>query len=153
MFLDPLRPPGPACQILRKEKMAKRNKSTTLTRRSGGQPGNWNALKHGYYSKRYSPLELKDLDTVITDGLQDEIALLRVIIRRVFDYANDHEHQDLNTWSGSLNTLGTACTRLSGLLRSNQLLGGGGPEEALEKLAAAFGVAAHDIGFTDPSGN
>jgi hypothetical protein len=133
--------------------MAKRKNPSALARRSGGQHGNWNALKHGYYSKRFSPLELKDLDTVLTEGLADEIALLRVIIRRVFDFANDHDSQTLETWSGSLNTLGAACTRLASLLRTNQMLGGGGPEEALKKLAAAFGVAAHDIGFTDPSGN
>jgi hypothetical protein len=133
--------------------MAKRKSTSSLIRRSGGQPGNWNALKHGYYSKRFNPLELKDLDTVLAEGLTDEIALLRVIIRRVFDFANDHEFQTLETWSGTLNTLGAACTRLSGLLRNNQLIGGGGPEEALEKLAAAFGVAAHDLGYTDPSRN
>jgi hypothetical protein len=133
--------------------MAKKRNSPSPTRQSGAQPGNWNAFKHGYYSRRFNPVELKDLDAVLSDGLVDEIALLRVIIRRVFDFASDHESQSLEQWSGSLNTLGAACTRLATLLRTNQALGGGGPEEAFEKLAAAFGVAAHDIGFTDPSRN
>jgi hypothetical protein len=122
-------------------------------RRSGAQPGNRNALKHGFYAKGFIPLELTDLSTALGDGLTDEISLLRVIIRRVFDFANDHESQSLETWSGSLNTLGAACTRLAGLLRTNQLLGGGGPEEALEKLAQAFGDVAHDLGYSDPSTN
>ena len=133
--------------------MPGRKKSTIPSRKQGAQPGNHNAFKHGFYAKKYFPLELSDLSTALGDGLTDEIALLRVIIRRVFDYANDHESQSLETWSGSLNTLGAACTRLAGLLRTNQILGGGGPEDALEKLAQAFGDVAHDLGYSDPSAN
>lgn len=121
-----------------------------LKRKRGAQPGNSNALRHGFYSPRFNNLELSDLDTALGDGLVDEIALLRVIIRRVFNYANDHTDQDLNTWSQSLNTLGAACTRLAGMLRTNQIIGGGGPDDALEKLAQAFGNVAHELGFSDP---
>jgi len=130
--------------------MTKTNKSLVPARKRGGQPGNRNALKHGFYSPRFADLELSDLDAVFCDGLTDEIALLRVIIRRVFDHANDHEKQNLETWSGSLNTLGAACSRLAGLLRTNKFLGGGGPEDALRELAQAFGFAAHEFGYSDP---
>ncbi len=102
--------------------MASKKKSAASARPSGAQPGNRNAFKHGFYAKQYFPLELSDLSTALGDGLSDEIALLRVIIRRVFDFANDHENQDLNTWSSSLNTLGAACTRLAGLLRTDQVM-------------------------------
>jgi hypothetical protein len=122
-------------------------------RPSGGQPGNRNAFKHGFYAKGCHPLELSDLSTALGEGLTDEIALLRVIIRRVFDFASDHESQTLETWSGSLNTLGAACTRLAGLLRTNQILGGGGPDDMLKELAQAFGVAAHGLGYSDPNTN
>ena len=131
--------------------MPGKKQSPASTRRPGAQPGNRNALKHGFYAKGYIPLELADLDTALGDGLTDEIALLRVIIRRVFDFANDHEAQTLETWSGSLNTLGAACTRLARLLRTNQILGGGGPEDTLRELAQAFGFAAHEFGFSDPN--
>ena len=68
----------------------------TSTRKKPGAPeGNWNAFKHGFYSKRFRPLELSDLDTALGDGLEDEIALLRVIIRRVFECANDEENKIL----------------------------------------------------------
>ena len=120
-------------------------------RRPGAQPGNRNALKHGFYARKMIPLELSDLETALGDGLADEIALLRVIIRRVFDYANDHESQTLETWSGSLNTLGAACTRLAGLLRTDQILGGSSSGNLLEELAQAFGVAAHELGYSDPN--
>ena len=88
-------------------------------RKRGAQPNNTNALKHGFYSHRFNNLELTDLDTTLSEGLTDEIALLRVIIRRVFEYA-DSAAQDLDTWSHALNTLGAASTRLAGLLRTQQ---------------------------------
>jgi hypothetical protein len=131
--------------------MPRKKNSLIPARRSGAQPANHNALKHGFYSPRFADLELSDLNTALGDGLTDEISLLRVIIRRVFDFANDHEFQSLETWSGSLNTLGAACTRLAGLLRTNQILGGGGPEDTLRELAQAFGFAAHELGYSDPN--
>lgn len=132
--------------------MPETRKPAKSARRSAAMLGNRNANKHGFYAKRMAPLELSDLDTALGTGLTDEIALLRVIIRRVFDYANDHDRQDLEQWSFSLNTLGAACTRLAGLLRTDQILGGGkGPENLLNELAQAFGVAAHELGFSDPS--
>ena len=148
---DPLRPPGPACRNRRKEIMPDPKKPAKSARRSAAMLGNRNALKHGFYARKMIPLELSDLDTALGDGLTDEIALLRVIIRRVFDFSNDHESQTLETWSGSLNTLGAACTRLAGLLRTNQILGGGGPEDTLRELAQAFGFAAHEFGYSDPN--
>ena len=126
-------------------------KTLVPARRPGAQPGNRNALKHGFYARKMIPLELSDLETALGDGLADEIALLRVIIRRVFDYANDHESQTLETWSGSLNTLGAACTRLAGLLRTDQILGGSSSGNLLGRARPAFGVASHELGYSDPN--
>jgi len=120
-------------------------------RKSGAQTGNTNALKHGYYSHRFNQLELSDLDIVLSEGLTDEIALLRVIIRRVFEYA-DSAAQDLNTWSNALNTLGAASTRLAGLLRTQQLIAGTGAD-VVSVLSQAIGEVAHDLGLSDPSAN
>ena len=132
--------------------MTDRKKPAVPARRPGAQPGNSNAFKHGYYAKNYFPLELKDLDTALGEGLQDEISLLRVIIRRVFEFANDDQNQDLETWSRSLNTLGAAATRLAGLLRTNQIIGGA-PTDTLEILANSLGKVAHELGWPDPSAN
>ena len=148
------RPPPPArasLPILKEGIMPDLKKPAKSARRSAAMLGNQNALKHGFYARKMIPLELADLDTALGDGLADEIALLRVIIRRVFDYANDHESQTLETWSGSLNTLGAACTRLAGLLRTDQILGGSSSGNLLEELAQAFGVAAHELGYSDPN--
>ncbi len=120
-------------------------------RKRGGQPGNTNALKHGFYSHRFNNLELADLGTALSDGLTDEIALLRVIIRRVFEYA-DTDAQSLDTWSQALNTLGAASTRLAGLLRTQQLIAGDNGD-VISVLSQAIGEVAHDLGLSDPAGN
>jgi hypothetical protein len=133
--------------------MANKKKSTLPARRTGGQPGNWNGFKHGFYSKRYYPLELKDLSTVLGEGLFDEIALLRVIMRRVFELANDHEKQDLNTWSASLNTLGAAATRLAGLLRTQNILTGEDSNTLVSVLSQSIGAVSHGLGVIDPRTN
>lgn len=124
---------------------------TKLKRKRGAQPGNTNALKHGFYSHRFNSLELSDLDTALSDGLTDEIALLRVIIRRVFEYA-DFESQDMDTWSKALNTLGAASTRLAGLLRTQRLIAGDSAD-VVSVLSQAIGEVAHDLGLSDPAAN
>ena len=120
-------------------------------RKRGAQPGNTNALKHGFYSHRFNNLEISDLDTALSEGLTDEISLLRVIIRRVFEYA-DTGAQDLDTWSVALNTLGAASTRLAGLLRTQQLIAGEGAD-VVSVLSQAIGEVAHDLGLSDPASN
>ncbi len=117
-----------------------------LKRKPGGQPGNLNAFKHGFYSHRFNNLELKDLDTVLTDGLDDEIALLRVVMRRVFEFADSGENT-LDDWSMTLSTLGAAATRLAGLLRTQQVMTGGKGGDVIDLLSEAIGVISHELGI------
>ena len=51
-------------------------------RKRGGQAGNTNALKHGFYTKNFSLAERRGLEATKEIVLADEIALLRVLIRR-----------------------------------------------------------------------
>jgi hypothetical protein len=54
------------------------------TRKRGGQEGNQNARKHGFYSNRLDEDELKEFEQAIKEeGLDAEIALLRVKIKSV----------------------------------------------------------------------
>jgi hypothetical protein len=46
----------------------------------GGQPGNVNALKHGFYSHTFRSEEREDLEAMLAEGVEEEIALLRVYI-------------------------------------------------------------------------
>ncbi len=114
-------------------------------RKQGAQPGNFNALKHGFYSRRFNCLELRDLDTALADGLDDEIALLRVTIRRVFDLATD-EGEDSETWFKALSTLGMASTRLAGLLRTQKIIQGDTSSVA-SALSQALGEVCDELGI------
>jgi hypothetical protein len=51
----------------------------------GAKPGNKNALKHGFYQKQYTIQEDIDLEARLANGIDDEIALIRVIIRRLME--------------------------------------------------------------------
>ena len=115
-----------------------------MARTRGGQPGNANAVKHGFYSRKFRDLESQDLETALREGLGDEIALMRVMIRRVFDFANDNVG-DLDSWTGTLSALGAASTRLAGMLRTQKLLGGG-DSDALDTLSKALAEVTSEFG-------
>ncbi len=50
----------------------------------GGQPANLNALKHGFYASQYRLEELRKLEDLNEGDVTEEIALLRVLMKRVF---------------------------------------------------------------------
>lgn len=90
-------------------------------KKRGGQPRNVNALRHGFYSRQFKDGEVTDLDVLISEGLSDEINMLRVITRRVMELADDVEK--LDTAVEVLGALGLAATRLAGLLKIQKILG------------------------------
>jgi hypothetical protein len=51
----------------------------------GGQPGNQNARKHGFYAKKLSPEECCEyLNIINTTGVSPEVAVLRLKLYSVF---------------------------------------------------------------------
>jgi len=72
----------------------------------------------GFYSGAFSPREMRDLADLEPLGLDDEISMLRVSTRLVFELANGVE--DLEQSIDALRALGMAATRLSSLLRSQR---------------------------------
>jgi hypothetical protein len=56
-------------------------------RKRGGQPGNNNAKKHGFYATRLLPEEANELATAKINDVADEIDLMRIHIRRVMEEA------------------------------------------------------------------
>ena len=97
-------------------------------RRRGGQPGNTNALKHGFYSRRFTAGEREDLEARLSEGVSDEIVMLRVIVRRMFNATlesdtPDQPGQDLEQLSRTINTLSIAAIRIGNLLKLQQMLG------------------------------
>ena len=79
-----------------------------VNRKRGGQPGNRNARKHGFYSKVLNEAEQLDFDLAAgVNGIDDEIALLRVKIKSILE--NDPENiklimQATNTLAGLVKT-------------------------------------------------
>jgi hypothetical protein len=61
-------------------------------RRRGAQPGNRNALKHGYYAGRFKRTDLNAYRTYRFAGVTEEIALLRLFIRRTIDNGVEDPH-------------------------------------------------------------
>jgi hypothetical protein len=107
-------------------------------RKRGGQPGNTNALKHGFYTKNFSLAERRELESVKGIVLGDEIALLRVLIRRFADQILSIQDVSLNESAQHLAVVSEAMLRLASLLRTNHLLGGSESDTFMETLNLAL---------------
>ena len=54
---------------------------------AGGKKGNTNAQKHGFYRSALTPNEVADLLTyAVNDSVEDELAIVRVMLRRLLEY-------------------------------------------------------------------
>jgi hypothetical protein len=90
------------------------------------QPGIEHALRHGFYSRGFNNLEHSDLEAMLSQGLESEIAMLRVVVRRAFELttsAAGEESQDLDRAIHVMNSLGMASIRLGSLLKVQAMLG------------------------------
>ncbi|MDH4241394.1 MAG: hypothetical protein OEW48_17690 [Phycisphaerae bacterium] len=62
-------------------------KQTQIKRKRGGQKGNRNALKHGFYSATLSSAETSQLRNITNlEGVDPEIALIRVRLQSSLQY-------------------------------------------------------------------
>ena len=108
--------------------ITRKGSASSKKRKSGAQPGNANALRHGFYSRRFRNREQCDLENGLQAGLRDEISLLRVQIRRLVELAEGQT--DLKEAIQTLTAIGLACTRLAGMLKAQRELGGDGSSDA-----------------------
>jgi len=119
--------------------------SRLSSRKRGAQPGNQNALKHGFYSRQFNTQDLQDLEMDGTPGMQSEIAMMRVVMRRVFEQAHA-EAADLEAWALALSTLGLAANRVSHLLKTDRLLIGT-QDEVSSALSEALTEVLKEMGL------
>jgi len=89
----------------------------------GAPKGNLNALKNGFYSRLFHSTETGDLADGQSNDLENEIKLLRVMIRRTMELADGID--DLREATRVLDALGAAATRLSALLKAQKSLSQG----------------------------
>jgi hypothetical protein len=123
-------------------------------RKRGGQPGNTNAFKHGFYTKNFSLAERRGLQAANGVVLGDEIALLRVLIRRfaeeilsIQDIAPLESAQaeadsirlsavpNTSVFSQHLAVVSEAMLRLASLLRTDHMLGGSQSSTFIKQLS------------------
>jgi uncharacterized protein YjcR len=124
-------------------------------KRPGAQPGNTNALRHGFYSKAFTADQSKRLDAQKPDDVLSEINLLRVCIDNLqnelsFDEVYFTDQQGNTTrddhYLKAMNTLSTAVQSLATLVRTHHLIHGKGGdvqdaiEKALERLRLEMGI-------------
>jgi hypothetical protein len=113
-------------------------------RKPGGQPGNTNALKHGFYSRQFQEMEVYDLETLLARGLENEINMLRVITRRVFSLMADVD--SLDEAIQMLEVLGLASTRLAMLLRTQKVVENG-DDEFYNQIKKALDIVTKEKGL------
>ncbi len=120
------------------------------TKSAGAPPANLNRRQHGFYSTSLDPAEIADLVTFADDlSLNDEIAVARVILRRVMGHL---QHPDLQHIAiddlARLSSLILAGTRtVARLLRDQRALSGdaadgfaGAIAQALDELSTEIGI-------------
>lgn len=106
----------------------------------GAQPGNSNSKQHGLYSDYFREEDLAALAAVAAEtGLDDEIALTRVAIRRLaqrIEQAGDSS--EATALAGAL-FVGTG--RVAGLLKAQKSLSG----DVADGIAGAIGLALNEL--------
>lgn len=118
--------------------------SANLPRRRGAPPGNTNAVKSGYYSKRFKKSERDALESKDFTGLDDEIALLRLFIHRVISesLSLDDPLYHLEV----LRVISLASSSLSRLIRTHTLLfETSAADRLVEQLDEATSAALDDM--------
>ena len=111
-------------------------------KKRGGQVGNTNALKHGFYADVFNETELEEI-AYIREGLQDEISLLRVALKRLLKYAEQFGGEETNFegMKDTLELMGSTTISIGHLMKIQKFLGG----DEDENVENAISQALHDI--------
>ena len=114
-------------------------------KKPGGQPGNTNALKHGFYTKNFSLAERRGLQAAEGLVLGDEIGLLRVLIRRFAEQIQASQGVSLNESAQYLSVVSEALSRLASLLRTDHMLGGSQTDTLMTQLGLAMNSVLEEM--------
>jgi hypothetical protein len=108
---------------------------------AGAPPGNRNAVKHGFYSQIYTEEDLADIASVAAAAdLSDEIALLRVFIRRVaVEGVETMQAPEL------LSAISRACGRLTQMLKAQRQISGEAADGFQQALAEVLDGLAEEL--------
>jgi hypothetical protein len=90
-------------------------------RKRGGQRGNTNAFKHGFYSHTFTRPENKRLDNGILGQLDDEEALLHVLVARTAEAMGSRE-MAYDEYVVALRAVSLAVGRIESIHRSRKAI-------------------------------
>jgi hypothetical protein len=124
--------------------------SAVLSKRHhGGQPGNINALKHGFYTRRFNQSDLAGVESIDYNGLMDEIAIIRLYARRLIEL--DDQSSDISQVANILRILCLASLTITRLVKTSQFLQLHGNTEATDLHKALQELTAMlNLDQTDP---
>jgi len=111
-----------------------------FSRSRGAQPGNDNALKHGFYARQFTRSDFPGLDELDPGGMRDEVILLRVILRRVLAYAK--EVKDLPSALSLLRGISVATHSIARIMRAQFYVNNNNSESDLDVALAIQRAAA-----------
>ena len=114
-------------------------------RKRGGQPGNRNAFRHGFYSRSWKYRDLKGLDQIDPVGLADEIVLLRVCIRRLAESITPDLPPDQQI--RFVRTLSQAAHALNRMIRTQQITAPDEESELRQVLDRAINEVTQELGL------
>jgi hypothetical protein len=123
---------------------------TTPSRRRGGQPGNTNAYKHGFYTAAFISKEYPQVSSGEFYSLNNEINLLRAIIQCTFENVSLAGFTDLTM---ALRVLCLSLSCLNRLIRTDTILKGAQEQPTLPpELSAALSNFLHTpLAAAEPS--
>lgn len=97
------------------------NSNRGSNRKRGAQPGNSNALKHGFYSQAFKQSERELLSSVSEASFDNERDLIRVVMHRTMQGISVAENPTVEEYLSALRTFAFAAAVLERLDRSQRL--------------------------------
>lgn len=99
--------------------------------------------ERNFYGGNFTPRELADLASMLETGLESEIAMIRVCLRRYFELVGNAE--DLDAAADALGSLGLGAFRLAGLLKVQIGLGGDNAAKTFQGISAAIKIFQEEM--------
>ena len=109
---------------------------TPAKRKRGAQPGNSNAVRHGFYSRFFTRAEMSGLDSDVKGEFHDEINLARVNAIRLAEVLQDYKSMSIEDFIAASNALSHYLDRIRSLTRAQKFIYQNQTtvEQALEEL-------------------
>jgi hypothetical protein len=123
------------------------NSSQPSPRHRGGQLGNLNALKHGFYTRRIHQRDLSGVEDTNIKGLAEEIALIRIFTRKLIESGADTA--DLYEIAGILRTVCLASATITRIIKAQAFLVND-PSNFYQEVDEAIRQVRIEMGIDDP---